>query len=188
MKNSQVFEAALAEGKCIIRRVWANAKNPEQVTIQFQQEFERPNEGGNLLVALAQGIEGNLKNRPTALWSFKRSVVEAKGIALGDYFDTDKVITGKDVFGVDVAIRVIENTTQNPKAPNQQPKRNATTNEVLTYDGNPIYMHTDLVEGTEPVLKLMQSNGTISSLDWAAEKSVKHEVGQEVPVEAEEGF
>ena len=45
-----------------------------------------------------------------------------------------------------MGIEVVENTTKNPNSPNQNPKLNMGTTppEIMKFEGNPIYRHTEL--------------------------------------------
>ncbi len=146
---------ALKSGKVLVRKVWKNENSPGQVSFQFIQRIEIPATGiTNTLLGLAQGYEDAGYNRVTAIMSFsEKSAYDTglfpEGSDVIDFSETDEVHYAGELFGRDVAISVEENFTQNPKRPNQEPKMNPTTNEVVMLNGNPIYRHTEIVEANQ---------------------------------------
>jgi hypothetical protein len=187
MKNSQNYENALKEGKCVVRKVWASTTS-DKMNVQFQQEYDKAiAEGGNILAAISMGLDPSEMNktRPTALWALVPSMLEAKGILEGEYFTSDRVVTVEDVFGVSACIQIVENTTKNDRRKEHQPKVNPQTNEVLLYNGEPIYVHTQLIPGTKPNHKYQPHNGTMSLMDWKSKVSTEVKEGEEVAVEAD---
>jgi hypothetical protein len=150
-----------------IRTIKPNLNSTKnQVTVQFaQQDVIDANAGGggNRLVALAQGNSGG-SGIVMALLSFNAEVAQRLfGTTDADYsklpFDQwptpDNLVAE---LGADVNIEVIENTTKNPNAPNQQPKINPATGEVQTFGGNPIYRHTQLVTGKATVSVITETD------------------------------
>jgi len=150
-----------------IRSIKENPNSTKnQVTVQFaQQDVIDANAGGggNRLVAIAQGNPGG-SGIVMALLSFNAEVAQRLfGTTNADYskmpFDQwptpDKLVAE---LGMDVNIEVIENTTKNPNAPNQQPKINPVTSEIQTYNGNPIYRHTQLVTGKATVSVITETD------------------------------
>lgn len=154
-----------------IRKIWVNEKSTkDQVTVQFAQELEaRP--GNNPLVAVAQGINFG-PSLVTALMSFSKDVaMKFFGTVEVDYSKTEfeawptpdnfvaalREQTGDPNF--EIAISVVENVTQNPATPNQQPKINPQTGAVLTVNGQPIYRHTELTSATQVRRVFVQHDG-----------------------------
>ena len=150
-------------------RIRSIKKNPNsqknQVTVQFAQKdvIDANAGGGNRLVAIAQGNPGG-SGIVMALLSFNADIAEKLfGTTNADYsqlpFDQwptpDKLVAE---LGQEVNIEVIENTTQNPAAPNQQPKINPATSEVQTFGGKPIYRHTQLVAGRATVSVITETD------------------------------
>ena len=126
-----------------IRRIFNNENSTkDQVTVQFAQTTEGT---GNPLLALTQGISGT--GIITCLVSFARKqAVALFGADTYDAPDLDDPETYMDAPEVlaNAQISVVENTVRNPNQPNQQPKIDPRTNEVLGYNGEPIYRHTEL--------------------------------------------
>lgn len=150
-----------------IRSIKPNLNSTKnQVTVQFAQGDvidANAGGGGNRLVALAQGNPGG-SGIVMALLSFNAEVAQRLfGTTDADYskmpFDEwptpDKLVAE---LGMDVNIEVIENTTKNPNAPNQQPKMNPVTSEIQTYGGKPIYRHTQLVTGKATVSVITETD------------------------------
>lgn len=162
---NQAYENALTTGKVVVRKWWVNTNSQnDQITVQFQQEIERPqNDAGSinsLLIGLEQGSEslGNT-TRVTALRSFNANqAATVLGSKQGDSTMGGSVMFANDLYhalglpaDIDLAIQVTENFTKNPKAPSQTPKVNPTTGEVVvatnpeTNTQMPVYRHTDIV-------------------------------------------
>ena len=133
------FSAGLADGKVVIRSIWKNPNKPGQTTVQFLQKVKVPAglyQNSNMLVGIAQGYADSGFNYVTAMLSFKHEVVvNAKLIGEADekvsFYETDRVIDAETLFGVPVGISIEENFVQNPNSPNQTPKINPTTSEVV---------------------------------------------------------
>lgn len=135
----------------------------DQVTVLFKQLVD--NEGGaNPLVAAAQGSQQFRQNSVVVPFSFSSDMAI-------QYFGTT-TFNGRDVEfdelpGIEkfeevvgpVGLSVVENTTQDPNRPNQQPKCNPSTGEVLMHGGLPIFRHTSLVVG-EPTYQLLKHDNT----------------------------
>lgn len=156
------YQELLETGQPVVRKVWVNENSTkDQVSVQFIQQIKRDTTGTpNKLIALAQGIDGIGQNLVTSIFSFAAVQAKAFGLVPGEYHEGESK-TAKDVFGLDVNIQVVENTTPNGYSKvAQQPKLNPKTNEVLLLDGKPIYRHTELVEGA-PVNSFLQHNSTI---------------------------
>lgn len=145
MSYSADFLTALSSGSCMVRRIMPNPKRPGQVSVQFMQEVQRPGEGG--LVAFAQDVPATTKL--TAILSFAATKLQKLGVAAGNYHDGSRpVLSANDLFGQEVNISVLENTSPNPNRPNQTPKTNPETGLVVTKGGLPVYRHTELTTGT----------------------------------------
>lgn len=130
-----------------IRRIWENTNSTkDQVTVQF---FDTLQSGEtNPLLALTQDI--NLTSKVTALLSFaKEQAIKLFGTTKFDPSNPDDPNTYMEVpqSCKDLNIQIIENTIQNPATPNQTPKVNPKTGEVLMSNGEPIYRHTSIVFG-----------------------------------------
>ena len=145
------FQKALDTGRVVLRKWWENSKNPDQVTLQFFQQIESGSQE-NSLVSIAQGAKN--KQTISALFSFKKSVALAKlGSTEGNLVNSSDVVFADKVFGTQVSIRVTENFTPNPYSASHEPKINPSTGEVVegfnsaTGKNEPVYRHTDLVEG-----------------------------------------
>ena len=142
-----------------VRKIWTNENSTkDQVTVQFAQQIKG---SSNKLVALAQGFDST-GNTATALLSFKSDVaLRLFGTTDADYsaqpFETWP--DANTAMGMKLEIAVVENTTQNPATPNQSPKVNPRTAEVLTLDGAPIYRHTELAVAGEAKREFVQHNG-----------------------------
>jgi hypothetical protein len=147
---SQEFKAALKTGKVLVRQIFDNPNSTKnQATIQFVQMLPEgvgaTGDSGEIVAAL-QGIP-NLRQTVTSLMSVKKEVLQAKGIAFGYYCEDDNILTAEEIVGFDINIQVKEDTVKNSLSPSQTPKKNPTTDEVLTYQGKPIYRHTTVVKG-----------------------------------------
>jgi len=161
------YEKALATGACVLRRTWPNlnAKSGSQISCQFQQLVKVPSEGtSSALIAFAQNITGMGENRPTTIFSVSEEVCKQLGLPVEEDFfdpgpdfegggdDLSKAVLANKIFesvrkGKDINIKVTENFTPNPFSKTHEPKMNPRTNEILMKDGQPIYRHTELVEG-----------------------------------------
>ena len=160
MSNS--YENALATGKTVVRRWWANARSTKnQVSVQFQQEIDGPANAANVdsqMIALEQGTEAlGGKQRPTAIRSVSaEQAVKLLGSIEGNcYEEGNKVIFADDVYGFATGIEVKEDFTKNPYSNNQQPKSNPSTGEVVTAVNSvtgtamPVYRHTKLTAAAQ---------------------------------------
>lgn len=155
------IQQALDQGKVLVRRIFPNSNSTKnQVTVQFYQRIAVPSEGNtNMLVALAQGIEGAGYNNVTANFSFNSDTVnklmpEVDVEQDNNFFEQDVVVEANALFGdIVVNIEVEENNDPNEYDANGDPVRtldpkvNPTTSEVLEKGGQPIYRHTRLVAG-----------------------------------------
>jgi len=163
------YNQALSTGKVHIRKWWFNTNSTKnQMTLQFQQEIERPasqQQTSSLLIGLAQGTDGlGNTTRATALMSFNADIAAAiLGSKEGDATMGSPVIAAENFFKVvaenagqefqaKLAIQVTENFAKNPYAKKQTPKVNPTTNEVVkslnpkTGTEMAVYRHTELVD------------------------------------------
>lgn len=170
---SAAYQSALETGQTVVRRIFKNnGSNKNQYTVQFQQELELEEGTSTLsdLVAIAQNI--NPRKRVTALFSFSEDALRKRGVDLSidNYFASDKVLTAKDLFGREINIQVVENTTPNPLSPNQQPKINPATSEVLTYNRKPIYRHTSIVAGPATHVFLQHNNAETDMMGVSQEE------------------
>ena len=161
---AQAYENALATGKVVVRKWWVNENSSKnQITVQFQQEVERPASAASansLLISLEQGTEalGNT-TRATALRSFNAEhVIAALGSREGDSTMGGDIMFANDFYaklgapaGTELAVQVTENFEKNPYSKNQAPKANPSTGEVVTAlnpatgTNMPVYRHTDVV-------------------------------------------
>ena len=156
------IKKALEEGKLLIRRIFPNTNSAKnQVTVQFYKRITVPSDGNvNVLVAIAQGIEGAGHNNVTANFSFNADTVKARMPEVdveqdNNFFESDTVVEASVLFGeATVDIEVEENFDSNEYDTNGEVVRtldakvNPTTGEVLEKGGQPIYRHTRLVAGT----------------------------------------
>ena len=145
------FQNALSTGKVVVRRWWVNRNNSDQVTVQFFQLLDT-GAGPVNLISIAQGTTP--KQTISALYSFKREIAESKlGSTEGSFVDSDMVMFGSELFGVDVSIKITENFAPNPYSKSHEPKINPSTGEVVvsynaeTGTNDPVYRHTELVAG-----------------------------------------
>ena len=161
---AQAYENALATGQVVVRKWWVNTNSTKnQITVQFQQEVERPASAASansLLISLEQGTEalGNT-TRVTALRSFNADKAAAiLGSREGDATMGGAVTFANDFYkklglpaDTELSIQVTENFEKNPYSSSQQPKINPATAEVVmalnpeTGTNMPVYRHTDLV-------------------------------------------
>lgn len=161
---AQAYENALTTGQVVVRKWWVNTNSTKnQITVQFQQEVERPASAASsnsLLISLEQGTEalGNT-TRVTALRSFNADKAAAiLGSREGDATMGSKVMFANDFYAqlgapadTKLAVQVTENFEKNPYSNSQQPKINPSTGEVVvahnpaTGTEMPVYRHTDLV-------------------------------------------
>jgi hypothetical protein len=147
-----------------VRKIWRNKNSSKnQVTVQFAQEgVTNTGNASNSLIALAQGVTAS-KGAVYALMSFNANEAEK-------YFGTTDVDYSQKPFeqwgsvdkleaaiGDKLNISVVENTTKNPNAPNQEPKINPSTGDIQTYYGSPIFRHTELVVG-KPRKEFLESD------------------------------
>lgn len=149
-----------------IRKIWVNeGSEKDQVTVQFASQLENVN--NNKLIAAAQGGEGYGPSLVTALLSFKAEVAqEMFGTTSQDYSDDvfenwPEATAFEAKVGEPIAIQVVENTTKNPLSPNQTPKINPQTQEILCFDGQPIYRHTEVVLATAVKTVLLKHNSVM---------------------------
>lgn len=161
---AQAYENALATGQVVIRKWWVNENSTKnQITVQFQQEVERPASAASansLLISIEQGTEalGNM-TRVTALRSFNADKVAAiLGSREGDSTMGGAITFANDFYaqlgapaGTELSVQVTENFEKNPYSKTQKPKVNPSTGEVVTAHNDatgtdmPVYRHTDLV-------------------------------------------
>ena len=161
---AQAYENALATGQVVIRKWWVNTNSTKnQITVQFQQEVERPASAASansLLISIEQGTEalGNT-TRVTALRSFNADKASAiLGSPNGDATQGGNVVFANDFYaqlgapaGTELAVQVTENFEKNPYSKTQQPKVNPATGEIVMAHNDatgtemPVYRHTDLV-------------------------------------------
>lgn len=149
-----------------IRKIWTNNNSDkDQVSVQFSQEMEG-SVSQNALISAAQGTNFG-PTVPTAILSFKTSKAqEYFGTTDADYSDmpfADRpgVEAFEEAVGGQIAISIVENTERNPNQPNQTPKINPQTGEVLLHDGSPIYRHTEITLEVDANLTLLKHNGTV---------------------------
>lgn len=153
------FQEALNTGKVVVRSIFANKNNPEQISVQLFQKVEKPaefkgaaSEGFNPLVAMAQGLEAfDDKTTISAIMSFKKDIaLKFFKTIEANYSESNKGILAENIYGCPVEISVIENTTKNPKSDTQTP---VTTpkGEVKKLNGLPVYRHTELVPADKVV-------------------------------------
>ena len=156
------IKKALEEGKLLIRRIFPNPNSTKnQVTVQFYKRINVPSDGNvNMLVAIAQGIEGAGHNNVTANFSFNADTVKARLPEVdtdqdNNFFENDTVVEASVLFGeAQVDIEVEENHDPNEYGNDGEvvrsldPKVNPTTGETLSKGGQEIYRHTRLVAGT----------------------------------------
>jgi len=161
---AQAYENALATGQVVVRKWWVNTNSTKnQITVQFQQEVERPASAANansLLISIEQGTEalGNT-TRVTSLRSFNADKAAAiLGSREGDATMGSPVTFANDFYaklgapaGTELAVQVTENFEKNPYSNTQTPKVNPSTGEVVMAHNDatgtemPVYRHTDLV-------------------------------------------
>lgn len=148
-----------------IRKIWTNENSTkDQVTVQFVQEVEGST-ASNALVNAAQGTSFG-PSTVTGLLSFKSEKAEEYfGTTDADYSDVAQaerpgVERFEEAVGENIAISVVENTERDPNRPNQEPKINPQTGEVLLSDGSPIYRHTEVVVASEVQTILLKHNAT----------------------------
>lgn len=166
MQNA--YTDALATGQVVIRKWWYNANSAKnQITVQFQQQVERPStasSANSLLISLEQGTE-SLSNTTavTALRSFNADKVSAfLGSREGQSTEAGDVKFANDLYkslglpaDIDLSIQVTENFEKNPYSSSHQPKKNPSTGEVVTAlnpvtgTNMPVYRHTDLVVASQ---------------------------------------
>lgn len=157
------IKKALEEGKLLIRKIFPNPNSTKnQVTVQFYKRVNVPSDGNvNVLVAIAQGIEGAGHNNVTANFSFSADAVKARMPEIDveqevNFFENDTVVEASVLFGeAAVDIEIEENFDANEYDANGEtvrtlssPKVNPTTGETLAKGGQEIYRHTRLVAGT----------------------------------------
>ena len=140
-----------------IRKIWENTDSTkDQVTVQFVQKARGPLSVSKLAV-IAQDLSSLGTGTVTALFSMKSDVCQRLfGTTDADYSDLefDQMPSAAPLekeLGEALTISVVENTTQNPANPNQTPKINPLTQEVLMSGGKPIYRHTTLTPASEEV-------------------------------------
>lgn len=148
-----------------IRKIWTNTNSDkDQVSVQFSQEMEGST-ASNPLINAAQGTSFG-PTYPTTILSFKaEKAMEYFGTADVDYSDVEfadrpGVESFEEAVGGPVAISIVENTERDPNRPNQEPKLNPQTGEVLLYDGSPIYRHTELTLAADAKTILLKHNDT----------------------------
>jgi len=161
---AQAYSNALTTGQVVVRKWWVNTNSAKnQITVQFQQEVERPASAANansLLISIEQGTEalGNT-TRVTSLRSFNADKAAAiLGSREGDATMGSPVMFANDFYaqlgapaGTELAVQVTENFEKNPYSKTQQPKVNPGSGEIVTANNPatgtdmPVYRHTDLV-------------------------------------------
>lgn len=155
------FQNALATGKTLVRNVWVNENNSDQVGIQFMQQIET-SEGVSPSLAL-QGIKSTRKL--TVIASAKKETLEAVGLKIQNYAETDEVLFANDLYkslGVtqDVNISLEENHDKYVRTATGtiayrkdgssielEPKVNPTSGEVVKVNGKEVYAHTSISFG-----------------------------------------
>jgi len=155
MSNS--YENALATGKTVVRRWWANTRSTKnQVSVQFQQEITGPVTSSSMdsvMIALEQGTESlGGTQRPTAIRSLSaEQAIKLLGAMEGSCNqEGDAVIFADDLYGFPTGIEVKEDFEKNPYSASQQPKSNPSTGEIVTAKNPangalmPVYRHTKL--------------------------------------------
>lgn len=161
---AQAYSNALTTGQVVVRKWWVNTNSAKnQITVQFQQEVERPASAANansLLISIEQGTEalGNT-TRVTSLRSFNADKAAAiLGSREGDATMGSPVMFANDFYaklgapaGTELAVQVTENFEKNPYSSSHQPKINPGSGEIVTANNPatgtnmPVYRHTDLV-------------------------------------------
>jgi hypothetical protein len=151
--------------------------NGGKISLMFRQRVESPSRASNELISLANqsdtrfsstGRTALLTGEPTDLIKLfpylETQIAEANNLGVGDYLETD--IEAGLVNGKELNIQVVENTIQDPKRPNQEPKRRGKEGPIMTFKGQSIYSHTTVVLG-EPKnvwLEADEEGVSISSL------------------------
>lgn len=161
---AQAYSNALTTGQVVVRKWWVNTNSAKnQITVQFQQDVERPASAANansLLISIEQGTEalGNT-TRVTSLRSFNADKAAAiLGSREGDATMGSPVMFANDFYaklgapaGTELAVQVTENFEKNPYSNSHQPKINPGSGEIVTANNPatgtnmPVYRHTDLV-------------------------------------------
>lgn len=189
--NSNAYNLALEAGTCLIRQIFKNPNGKNKYTVQFEQKVDLdrplPENGIDELSLYANGLE-NIESKPQkAIMSFAPFVLEKVGMLVEGYINGGEPVHASALFPhlkeVDFNIQVVEDTT--PDYTTQSVKINPQTNEVLLYNGNPIYSHVKLVTG-EPKHSLIAHTSTVSKMEYNA--SLIAIEGDEVPADAEKVF
>tara|TARA_B100002019_G_scaffold286076_1_gene295984 strand:+ start:1227 stop:1991 length:765 start_codon:yes stop_codon:yes gene_type:complete len=173
---SNAYENALATGKTVVRRWWANARSTKnQVSVQFQQEIDGPVTASSLdsvMIALEQGTEAlGGKQRPTAIRSMSaEQAIKLLGAMEGSCNqEGDAIIYADDVYGFPTGIEVKENFEKNPYSASQQPKSNPSTGEVITAVNPangahmPVYRHTKLTAAEQCSHSFVDANAEVAT-------------------------
>lgn len=152
------YKEGLKLGKVIVRSAFQNPNKEAQVGVQFMQTVKGSSEPTNKLLAISQGFSEETTLSCVESWS-KEQAIKIFGEAIFNHSEEgdNTAIFAEDIYGVAVAISVVENTTKNPKQPGQIPKENPKTKKVCKYLGAPIYRHCKLVPAGEEVREFMYS-------------------------------
>lgn len=149
------FSKALASGKPFVVQSFLRESKTAPVAVQFAQLILR--EGSNPVLSLQLG--GNTGTIITTIKNFTIEQAKKLGLNNGEeqkIFNDNNVIFVERISPMALEIAVVENTTKNEKLRSQQPKVNPVTGEILTYNGQPIYVHTDLVVKEKVVRHFLQ--------------------------------
>lgn len=171
MSNSKAFETALESGQVVLRAMWHNPTAKRlPITLQFAARVQRDEidpdfftgtaSVSNPLVAIAGGFGQVFNITALAAWSleqlekkmnfdakFKTALLASSAQKQIMFSDKDAVITAKQLFGVDVSIHVERTTFANPFTKSQTPVSGPNGDNVVEFDGKPLYQHTWLVVG-----------------------------------------
>jgi hypothetical protein len=155
----QKFPVTLNTGKCFISSIFINDNaKTAPVTVQFAQKIV----GENNNPILTKTLGGNSFQVVTDLIPFTMERAIAYGLVNSS--GTPRVLTddnpffAEDIFEAECNIAVIENTIKNENKPKQQPKVNPVTGEIITYQGQPVYRHTQfqVVPSTQVVRQFLR--------------------------------
>lgn len=149
------FPKALGTGKPFVVQSFMKDSKTAPVAVQFAQQIIRDND--NPVLSLQLG--GNMGTIITTIKNFTLEQAKKLGLNNGEerkIFSDDNVIFVETISPMSLEIAVVENTTKNEKLRSQQPKVNPVTGEILTYNKQPIYVHTDLVVKEKVVRHFLQ--------------------------------
>lgn len=149
------FSKSLQTGKPFVVQSFLRESKTAPVAVQFAQLILR--EDSNPVLTLQLG--GNVGTIITTIKNFTLEQARKLGLNNGEnqkVFSDDNVIFVDKISPMSLEIAVVENTTKNELMKSQQPKINPSTGEILTYKGQPIYVHTDLVVKEKVVRHFLQ--------------------------------